>query len=104
MTKSEVDKDFEISDKLRTWAVREVPQVDIDRETGTFVDHWLSTGEKKADWDATWRNWMRRSPTMGGYVKSPEPKYKTVEPLSDTQRIADVAAGVAQMDAYRRKG
>lgn len=24
-----------------------------------FIDYWLGTGGTKADWDATWRRWVR---------------------------------------------
>lgn len=30
-------------------------------ETEKFRDHFLSKGEKKADWPAAWRNWLRRA-------------------------------------------
>ena len=41
----------------------QTPGVDLRREHEVFVDYWTSkTGQAatKADWDATWRNWMRR--------------------------------------------
>lgn len=34
---------------------------DIRNESDKFRDHFLSTGKPYADWDATWRNWCRRS-------------------------------------------
>lgn len=53
-----------------------VPGLDIATEHEKFVDYFLSvSGEKgvKKDWDAAWRNWMRRakqwsadSPSSGG--------------------------------------
>lgn len=39
------------------------PDVDLRSEHPVFVDYWISTpGAKgvKLDWEATWRNWMRR--------------------------------------------
>lgn len=41
----------------------ECPGVDLRAEHRVFVDYWIAQpGQKgvKADWDATWRNWMRR--------------------------------------------
>jgi hypothetical protein len=29
-----------------------------------FIDHWRANGEGKADWAATWRNWVRRQPSF----------------------------------------
>lgn len=41
----------------------ECPAVDPQKEHRVFVDYWIAqTGTRatKRDWDATWRNWMRR--------------------------------------------
>ena len=35
---------------------------EISRQAELFRDHWLANGETKDDWDATWRNWIRRAP------------------------------------------
>ncbi len=40
---------------------QECPCVDLEVETRKFCDHWRSTGERRADWNSTWRNWIRRS-------------------------------------------
>lgn len=79
-----IPEDFSISDSMRAWACREVPGIDIDRETGRFVDHWLSNGRMKSNWTAAWRNWMRKAPEMGGYMKPREfvvPKAATNAPI-----------------------
>ena len=42
----------------------ESPAVDLDSEHRKFTDHWKAQpGAKgvKLDWDATWRNWIRRA-------------------------------------------
>lgn len=44
-------------------AKEDAPQVDHKAEHATFVDYWIAQpGQKgvKTDWEATWRNWMRR--------------------------------------------
>lgn len=41
----------------------ECPNVDAQKEHTVFIDYWIAQpGQKgvKLDWDATWRNWMRR--------------------------------------------
>ena len=41
----------------------ECPDVDLKAEHRVFTDFWKGKSGKdatKADWDATWRNWMRR--------------------------------------------
>jgi len=45
------------------WARKETPLVGA-KETAAFIDWFTSApGQKglKLDWQATWRNWMRRS-------------------------------------------
>lgn len=48
----------------RVWAQQERPDIDVDREAASFADHWHSkagAGGVKLDWEATWRNWIRRA-------------------------------------------
>jgi uncharacterized protein YdaU (DUF1376 family) len=53
------------------------PPVDAQAEALAFVDHWVSVGEARADWHATWRNWIRRSnapavrAAQGDLIKDP---------------------------------
>lgn len=49
-----------------------MPQVNIDKELATFVDYWLGNGKPMANWDAVFRNWIRRTPKMGGALYSAE--------------------------------
>lgn len=47
----------------------ECPAVDLRGEHARFVDHWRAQpGQRgtKLDWDATWRNWMRRAAEYSG--------------------------------------
>lgn len=42
----------------------ECPKVDLEAENRKFVDYWSAKAGKdatKLDWDATWRNWIRRA-------------------------------------------
>jgi len=36
------------------------PHVDIEQQSTVFLDYWLGTGATKADWNATFRNWIRK--------------------------------------------
>ena len=38
-----------------------MPGVDFRLEHAKFRDHYKSNGKAMKDWDATWRNWMRRA-------------------------------------------
>lgn len=37
------------------------PSVNVEFETAQFVDWAISKGEKRADWLAAWRGWIRRT-------------------------------------------
>ncbi len=52
---------FLMTSEMLAWAAEKAPAVNLDRETERFSDHFKGTGEPKADWPATWRNWMRRA-------------------------------------------
>lgn len=57
-------KDWELSEELGEWAEKEGFSPDeIIREAEKFKDFWHGKAGKdaaKADWPATWRNWIRR--------------------------------------------
>ncbi len=52
-------QDFEVTQDLRAWAQAEFPGVDIDAETEKFRDHEFR--DAHADWERTWRNWIRKA-------------------------------------------
>lgn len=61
---SRLSADWSLPDEWRSWAERERPDVDVLRESRVFADYWAGqAGAKgrKADWQATWRNWIRRA-------------------------------------------
>lgn len=62
MGKTLIPDDFQITDSMRQWARMKVPGLDIDSQHEMFVDYWRAHGKKMLDWQATWRNWMRRAP------------------------------------------
>lgn len=68
-------------------AKTDAPHVDCQAEHATFVDYWIAQpGAKgvKLDWDATWRNWMRRK--EGDWKSKPGGK------LTPTQRAQQTVA------------
>lgn len=51
-----------VCSELRRWAVSQgFSGEEIDRETEKFRDHFAANGKTMKDWDAAWKNWMRRS-------------------------------------------
>lgn len=61
---SRLPKDWALPDDWREWAQAERDDVDVQAEAAKFADHWHSVPGAKArktDWQATWRNWIRRA-------------------------------------------
>jgi hypothetical protein len=61
-------EDFRPSQKSIDEMVEHFPWVDLKKQTHAFRDYWNSqptSKAKKTDWDATWRNWIRRSADYG---------------------------------------
>lgn len=70
--------DFAVTDEMRLWAAENAPGVDVDEQTAIFRDHWISKAERRADWPATWRNWIRNAkrfnePRRPGRPRPPAP-------------------------------
>ncbi len=61
-----LSKDWQLPRPWGNWALLELG-LDADlirREAGAFRDFWISkpgAGGTKLDWEATWRNWMRKA-------------------------------------------
>ena len=63
----------------RAWAKTERPDIDPDREAESFADYWHGVAGakgRKADWQATWRNWIRNARGQGARG-SPRPAQPT---------------------------
>lgn len=61
---SRLPPDWSLPDEWRVWAEHERPDVDVPLEAAKFRDFWHAKPGKdgrKADWQATWRNWIRRA-------------------------------------------
>jgi hypothetical protein len=69
---SQMTDDWRVGEDDRVWAIQNgfEPQW-VDRETEKFVDHFKATGKPMKDWDAAWKNWMRRSREFGPARASP---------------------------------
>ena len=70
-------KDWVLPKKWGEWALAERPEIteeQIRKEAEKFKDHWLANSNqakaKKADWEATWRNWIRSA--KFAVLKQPE--------------------------------
>lgn len=60
--KTRLAKDWRLPRPWGEWAVaeRSWSVEDVRRVADLFRDHWVAKAEARADWEATWRNWVRR--------------------------------------------
>jgi len=92
---------FNISDDLLEWAQKNVPRLDLEWYTAQFEDYWVAHGKKMVDWDATWRNWMRKA--------SDEriPLLKTATPRPYHPKVSDIFRSgdtMSRAEAMKRFG
>jgi uncharacterized protein YdaU (DUF1376 family) len=65
--------DWQLPNEWEAWALTEQPSWTPEgarRVADSFRDHWIGKGgadARKVDWEATWRNWVRREKTPGGF-------------------------------------
>lgn len=72
--------DWALPKSWGVWAVTDggLPEQDVRQEASKFRDYWVSVSGRhgvKLDWQATWRNWIRKAvadrpkqkPSAGGY-------------------------------------
>lgn len=58
---SRLQSDWDLPEKWGEWAESQgLSPEEIIREADKFKDYWQGNGKTKMDWEATWRNWIRR--------------------------------------------
>jgi len=71
---SRLPTDWVLPDDWRQWARAERSDLDLDRAAASFADYWHGKAGKdgrKADWAATWRNWVRNERSIPPSRASP---------------------------------
>lgn len=82
----------------------ERPDINLESELNVFRDYWIAQpGQKgvKRDWDATWRNWVRRSNPSTGPAATPgvsKQDAKINGYLERGQRLADAVRNGTQKE------
>ena len=63
--KTSLSDDWFLPKDWGNWALEQgLTESEIRTEAECFADYWRSKGETRADWQATWRNWIRRRRTF----------------------------------------
>lgn len=69
---SRLPGDWTLPDDWREWAEAERPELDVSAVAEGFRDFWVGKAGKdarKADWKATWRNWVRGQNAKPGQTR-----------------------------------
>ena len=87
MAKTLLPADFRITEDMRAWAQQKAPGIDLDEHHADFCDWFHARGRMMVDWDATWRNWMRRAAnSVPGYREINKPPRPPTPQLELTPR------------------
>lgn len=77
--KTQIPPDFKVSDRIRELAKKK-GWPSPDGEVEQFIDYWLGTGDKMADWEAVFRNRLRQVKKWGDKSSRLTP---TVNPVAN---------------------
>jgi uncharacterized protein YdaU (DUF1376 family) len=85
--------DWQLPDEWAIWAKQQRPDLNVNQVADGFKDYWISEAKAKADWFATWRNWIRKQ-RVDKQDKIHEAPWQKAARL----RMAEFAPGVAAQD------
>lgn len=88
--------DWELPDDWAIWAKQNRPELNLNEIADGFKDYWIAQpGAKgrKADWFATWRNWIRTQKQ-----RNQDKVYESPWQKAARLRMAEFAPGVAAKD------
>lgn len=100
VTATRLPEPFPLTDELAKWGRENCPGVPRS-EHDRFVDYWRGVGGakgRKADWVATWRNWMRRAqddidagrrPPASGRRSTTDQRVEQAQSLQEWARALD---------------
>jgi len=69
-----IPDDWKPDEVLVSWALIENPGIDLKKTIDSFTDYWRAkagSAAVKLDWDATFRNWVRRQDVNSGNTNRP---------------------------------
>ncbi len=96
--RSSFPEQFLLTAAMKEWAAENAPEVDLTFQTRQFADYWRGKGEKRADWIATWRMWIRNAQQWnrtGGRRGTPAPP---ADPVLMTEQFKTDEEYVAYMN------
>lgn len=117
-TATRLPDDWQLPQSWGQWAMAERQDLSADevrREAQVFADYWhakAGADARKLDWQATWRNWVRRAdgrattPRRGAGWQAIDPHapIETYAQRAARQRVEEVAPGAARKAPGQRCG
>jgi hypothetical protein len=91
-----LNPDWELPDDWAIWAKQNRPELNLNEIADGFKDYWIAQpGAKgrKADWFATWRNWIRTQKQT-----NKDKVYESPWQKAARLRVAELAPGAAAKD------
>lgn len=101
--KTKIPDPFMLTAEMRQWAADTAPAVDVRSETENFVDYWRGEAKTKADWPATWRNWMRRAQKDSGSRRGQPGGFVNRQQQIEDANMA-VVAQIREQERQRMQG
>lgn len=101
--KTKIPDPFMLTADMRQWAADTAPAVDVRSETENFVDYWRGEAKTKADWPATWRNWMRRAQKDAGSRRGQPGGFVNRQQQIEDANMA-VVAQIREQERQRMQG
>lgn len=96
---TQLPEDFALTIDRKSWAKVHTPGINVESEFAEFCDYARSIAWKKVDWEATWRNWLRKA-----YKRQPAWKLKEqrhqAEPATTPSRPATEGPQMSNIAAY----
>ncbi len=96
-----ISADWKPDENLLAWAVERAPNVDTNIESEKFINYYLSKGDARKDWAASWRNWIIRATrdyTNGGS------RFPTRSDTRRTRNSERIDAAMARRDGSSIQG
>lgn len=93
---SRLPDDWVIPLDWQEWAIKERPDLEITSVISQFHDFWIAKAGKegrKADWYATWRNWVRNQRAV---TATRQQSGETAWQKSQRERVAEFAPSIAR--------
>jgi hypothetical protein len=90
---TKLDANWQLPDDYAIWAKQERPELNVNQVAAGFKDYWISEAKAKADWFATWRNWIRKQ-----RADKQDKVYEAPWQKAARLRMAEFAPGVAAKD------